>query len=132
MEGDTLNPGIKRANKKKKPKQQQNKHKPPSSLPPWRPDTLGKKKKKKKKKKKNSLAASHPSVIGQRPQERWIGAHWESQETPVAQLPFFRLRSALSVTDCRPGSSRIDSVCGGRTRDSIIGEATFRSQSASE
>ena len=24
---------------------------------------------------------------GQRPQERWIGAHWESQETPVAQLP---------------------------------------------
>ena len=42
--------------------------------------------------------ASHPSVKGQRPQERWIGAHWESQETPVAQLPSFRLRSALPVT----------------------------------
>ena len=37
----------------------------------------------------NGLTASHPSVKGQRPQERWIGAHWESQETPVAQLPTF-------------------------------------------
>jgi len=50
------------------------------------------KKKKKKRKKRNrkekySLTASHPSVKDQRPQERWIGAHWESQETPVAQLP---------------------------------------------
>ena len=39
--------------------------------------------------KKNSLAASHPSEKGHRPQERWIGAHWESQETPIAQLPSF-------------------------------------------
>ena len=48
-----------------------------------------KKEKEKKNKKNNGLTASHPSVKGQRPQERWIGAHWESQETPVAQLPSF-------------------------------------------
>ena len=46
----------------------------------------------------DGLTSSHPSVKGQRPQERWIGAHWESQETPVAQLPSFQLRSALPVT----------------------------------
>jgi len=38
---------------------------------------------------KKQPTASHPSVKGRRPQERWIGAHWESQETPVAQLPSF-------------------------------------------
>ena len=47
------------------------------------------KRRKKKGEKSNGLTASHPSVKGQRPQERWIGAHWESQETPVAQLPSF-------------------------------------------
>jgi len=45
--------------------------------------------KKKKKKETKQPTASHPSMKGQRPQERWIGAHWESQETPVAQLPTF-------------------------------------------
>ena len=54
-----------------------------------------KKKKKRKRKKKeereeksNGLTASHPSVKGQRPQERWIGAHWESQE--ANPLPSYR------------------------------------------
>ena len=42
-----------------------------------------------RRRKKKQPTASHPSVKGQRPQERWIGAHWESQETPVAQLPTF-------------------------------------------
>jgi len=57
-----------------------------------------KRKEKEERRKNNGLTASHPSVKGQRPQERWIGAHWESQETPVAQLTSFRLRSALPVT----------------------------------
>ena len=52
-----------------------------------------KKKKKKRKKKeeeegKKQPTASHPSVKGQRPQERWIGAHWESQE--ANPLPSYR------------------------------------------
>ena len=57
----------------------------------WRDKEKGKKKEAEntKKRKNNGLTASHPSVKGQRPQERWIGAHWESQETPVAQLPSF-------------------------------------------
>ena len=51
-------------------------------------------------------------------------------------MPSYRLSASVRITGyrrsvCRPGSSRIDSVRGGRTRDSIIGEATFRSQSAS-
>ena len=48
--------------------------------------------------KEKSLAASHPSVKGQRPQERWIGAHWESQEANPLPSIVFRLRSALPVT----------------------------------
>ena len=48
-----------------------------------------KKNKRRRRRKNNGLTSSHPSVKGQRPQERWIGAHWESQETPVAQLPSF-------------------------------------------
>ena len=55
----------------------------------------GKKKKKKKKRKekeeeekKKQPTASHPSVKGLRPQERWIGAHWESQE--ANPLPSYR------------------------------------------
>ena len=42
----------------------------------------------KKKEKKIQPTASHPSVKGQRPQERWIGAHWESQE--ANPLPSYR------------------------------------------
>ena len=51
-----------------------------------------KKKKKKRKRKRGGRrktpTASHPSVKGQRPQERWIGAHWESQE--ANPLPNYR------------------------------------------
>ena len=58
--------------------------------------------------------------------------HWESQETPVAQS---HLSASVRITGfwhsgCRLWSSRIDSVRGGRTHDSITGEAAFRSQSA--
>ena len=84
----------------------------------------------KKRTKKSNLAASHPSVKGQRPQERWIGVYTGNHRRHPLPSPIFRLRSGYRRSGCRPGSSRIDSVRGGRTRDSIIGEATFRSQSA--
>ena len=61
-----------------------------------------------KKEKSNGLTASHPSVKGQRPQERWIGAPWESQE--ANPLPSYRLSATVRITGyrrsvCRPGSS---------------------------
>ena len=113
------------------------------------PCTIGEKKKKKKpkkKEKKKKLRAEEEKRNGGltalpslRERSETPGAldrrvHWESQETPVAQS---HLSASVRITGyrrsgCRPGSSRIDSVRGGRTRDSIIGEATFRSQSASE
>ena len=74
------NKGEKRKRKKKK-KEKKKKVK--------RKKIVKKGKKEKERRKSNGLTASHPSVKGQRPQERWIGAHWESQETPVAQLPSF-------------------------------------------
>ena len=51
---------------------------------------------KKKEKKKKQPTASHSSVKGQRPQERWIGAHWESLETPIAQS---NLLASVRITD---------------------------------
>ena len=47
-----------------------------------------KRRRRRRKRKISNLAASHPSVKGQRPQERWIGAHWESQE--ANPLPSYR------------------------------------------
>ena len=46
-----------------------------------------KERKGKRRKGKESLAASHPTVKGQRPQERWIGVYTgiAGWETPVAQ-----------------------------------------------
>jgi len=50
------------------------------------------------KKGKKSLAASHPSVKGQRPQERWIGVYTGNHRRHPLPNPIFRLRSALPVT----------------------------------
>ena len=55
--------------------------------------------KKEKKKKKKQPTASHPSVKGQRPQERWIGAHWESQE--ANPLPSYRPFASVRITGYR-------------------------------
>jgi len=57
-----------------------------------------KKKKEEEKRRRKQPTASHPSVKGQRPQERWIGAHWELQEANPLPNIAFRLRSALRVT----------------------------------
>ena len=38
------------------------------------------KRKEEEKGRRKQPTASHPSVKGQKPQERWIGAHWESHE----------------------------------------------------
>ena len=94
-------------------------------------------KKKSKRKKKKALGEKKTASLRERSEtpgalDRRV--HWESQETPVAQS---HLSASVRITGyrrsgCRPGSSRLDSVRGGRTRNSIIGEATFRSQSASE
>ena len=91
-----------------------------------------KKEKEKKNKKNNGLTASHPSVKGQRPQERWIGAHWESQE--ANPLPSYRLSASVRITgyrrsDCRRG--RRESICvrSGPNPDSIIGEANVQNPS---
>ena len=94
-----------------------------------------KKKKERRRECKNSLAASHPSMKGQRPQERWIGVYTGNHRRHPLPCAIFRLRSALPVTGVLSVSrGRRESILyvGGRTRDSIIGEATFRSQSASE
>jgi len=91
-----------------------------------------KEKEEKREKKKNKPTASHPSVKGQRPQERWIGAHWESQE--ANPLPSYRLSASVRITgyrrsDCRRG--RRESICvrSGPNPDSIIGEANVQNPS---
>ena len=48
-------------------------------------------------KERKKPTASH-SVKGQRHQEHWIGAHWESQKANPLPSIVFRLRSALLVT----------------------------------
>ena len=73
------------ASKKKKKKKEQEKRKKEKE----KKKKEKKRKGRKKEEEKIQPTGSHPSVKGQRPQERWIGAHWESQETPVAQLPTF-------------------------------------------
>ena len=83
---------------------------------------------------KYSLKMAMCGMYCKRPQEHWIGTNGNHRRHP---LPSYRLLASARITGyrrsvCRPGSSRIDSVRGGRTRNSIIGEATFRSQSASE
>ena len=70
-----------------------------------------------KMRKKSRLAASHPSVKGQRPQERWIGAHWESQE--ANPLPSYRLSASVRITgyrrsDCRRGRQESIYMCSER------------------
>ena len=104
-----------------------------SSPPPWRPDTLGRKTrggKKKEEEKTNSFPSLRERSETPGALDRHV--HWESEETPVAQS---HLSALVRITGyrcfgCRPGSSRIDSVHGGRTCDPNVGEATFRSHSA--
>ena len=71
---------IQNITEQKKKKEEQNKKK--------KRKRKEKEKRRRKKKKKKQPTASHPSVKGQRPQERWIGAHWESQE--ANPLPSYR------------------------------------------
>jgi len=83
----------------------------------------------------SNLAASHPSVKGQRPQERWIGATGNHRRPTRCPEPSFRLRSALPVTGvlaARPGSQESNVYGAGQTRTRLLGRQTFRSQSASE
>ena len=47
---------------------------------------------------KYNLAASHPSVKGQKPKERWIGVYTGNHRRHPLPSPIFRLRSALPVT----------------------------------
>ena len=69
---------------------------------------------------------------GQRPQERWIGAHWESQE--ANPLPSYRLSASVCITgyrrsDCRRGRRESIRVRSGPNPDSIIGEANVQNPS---
>ena len=88
-----------------------------------------------KEKEKKKPTASHPSMKGQRPQECWIGVTWNHRRHP---LPRTVLSASVRITGyrrcgCRWGRQESILYAGaGRTHDSIIGEATFRSQSASE
>ena len=93
----------------------------------------GKKKKKEKiKKKEKKTTYSLPSLRERSETPGALDRHnWESQETPVAQN---RLQPTLLVTGILAVGWVVENqfCTGGRTRDSIIGEATFRSQSVSE
>ena len=93
-----------------------------------------KKKREREEEKENKIqpTASHPSVKGQRPQERWIGAHWESQE--ANPLPSYRLSASVCITgyrrsDCRRGRRESIRVRSGPNPDSIIGEANVQNPS---
>ena len=93
----------------------------------------GKKKRRKKdEEEKKTPTASHPSVKGQRHQERWIGAHWESQE--ANPLPSYRLSASVRITgyrrsDCRRGRRESIYVRSGPNPDSIFGEANVQNPS---
>jgi len=82
-----------------------------------------KKKEEEERKEKRKQPSSLPSLHewSETPAALDRHVHWESQETPVAQS---HLSASVHITGhwrsgCRPGSSRINSVHGGRTRDSI-------------
>ena len=80
----------------------------------------------KKGKKKKQPTASHPSVKGQRPQERWIGAHWESQE--ANPFPSYR-PFGFGPHYWLPVFWESIYVRSGPNPDSIIGEANVQNPS---
>ena len=62
---------------------------------------------------KYNLAASHPSVKGQKPKERWIGVYTGNHRRHPLPSPIFRLRTALPVTG-------VLTVCRRGRRESIL------------
>ena len=84
--------------RKEKRKEKQEKEKKEKEKRKRKRKRKGKKEEEEEEEEEDGLTSSHPSVKGQRPQERWIGAHWESQEAnpfpsyrPFSFGPHYRL-----------------------------------------